>query len=280
MKRIIGFTLVILIILVMVELGLRILDPWGAFAYYTDMWTLRHAYISVADNRVYLLPPGIIQLRGWSVTTTEQGRLVPDSEPGACTLAFVGDSYTFGHGVSDQDPFANQVARQFPHLTVRNLGVNGYNTAQVLATVQHNQADIFVYLVIGNDIEPVMSEMLHPEPMLLIQGMRVYEYYARQYWRNRHTVQAASELPTIPDWFNQSIAALADRKNILMVVFEHDVIGQYVVEHYPATVIISHVGHPNSKADGHPNAIGHAQIAHDIAVYIPDLMARYCQDES
>jgi hypothetical protein len=279
MKRVFASLFSVVLSITLLEIGLRIVDPWGAFAYYADMWTLRQHYVPVADARVYTLPPGAIALRGWTATITKVGRAVPSSGVGACELAFVGDSYTFGHGVQDANTFANQVAKQFPDIQIINLGENGYNTAQVVSTVQHSDADGYVYLIICNDAEPAMSEMLHPEPMTAIQGLRVYNYYLQRDWRKRHTVQAQTELAEIPQWFNQSIAALAARDDVLMVAFEHDILGGYIASRYPQVVTIPRAGHPNSKADGHPNAIGHERIAYHLIPYVSNFIHQICEGD-
>jgi hypothetical protein len=58
------------------------------------------------------------------------------------TVIFVGDSYTFGHGVTYEESFAGQFERQAgPSIQVVNLGVQGYGTDQSLLLLRRHLRD-------------------------------------------------------------------------------------------------------------------------------------------
>lgn len=157
MKRFAIVGLSIFMSLFLVEYGLlRWVDPWGANAYYNDLDTLKTHYVADSE-RGYTLPTGIYQLGHWSLTITSTGRLVPDTTPDNPIIALVGDSLTMGHGVNDSDTFANQLARRFPNCTFRDYGLNGYNTAQVQATIDNTIAAHYVYTLVSNDAEPALT---------------------------------------------------------------------------------------------------------------------------
>lgn len=50
--------------------------------------------------------------------------------PGVRRILLLGDSFTFGHGVSIQDRFGDRLERALPDTEVLNLGVPGYGTDQ------------------------------------------------------------------------------------------------------------------------------------------------------
>ncbi len=57
-------------------------------------------------------------------------------------LILVGGSYIQGYAISDQETLAWKLQRQFPDVSVRNLGVPGYGTFQSLLTLEDVLPDI------------------------------------------------------------------------------------------------------------------------------------------
>jgi hypothetical protein len=90
-------------------------------------------------------------------TTDARGHRVTEGDYDRPKLLFVGGSFTFGHGVEDEEPFAARLARAFPDHKVINAGVNGWGTAQALVEVeaqlaQHDDVELVVYGFIANHL--------------------------------------------------------------------------------------------------------------------------------
>lgn len=267
-KRSLGVTLSLIIALFFLEFGLcRGLDPWGANAYYDDLDTLKQAYIP-NQSTGYLLTPGPYSLHHWQLTMTTQGRYTPDTMPGQPVVAFVGDSVTMGHGVNDAETFVNLLAQRFPACTFRNYGVNGYNIAQVAATIRQRPADHYIYLMISNDADPALSvAQIHTGQANVWQGVQRY-WFHWQKSRPRNVVMAETER-TLPDWFLRAFAVLASREDVLIAGFQGETLAEQM-----QVGIIPMYSYGISYADPHPNPIGHRQIADALVPYV----AAWCED--
>ena len=57
--------------------------------------------------------------------------------PGVRRILVLGDSFTFGTEVSDDETFAHDVEATLPHTEVLNLGVQGYGQDQMLLYLHH-----------------------------------------------------------------------------------------------------------------------------------------------
>jgi len=70
-------------------------------------------------------------------------------DPKAPTVVFVGDSYTFGHGVTYEESFAGQFEKNsgLPYQVV-NLGVQGYGTDQSLLILKRHIEDFDTKVVV------------------------------------------------------------------------------------------------------------------------------------
>lgn len=90
--------------------------------------------------------------------------------PGTRRIVFLGDSFTFGEGVEEEDVFSARVsvrmnaARAGGHrYEVFNLGVGGYNTEQEVALLRNFaiklQPDVVVLVYTLNDAEPKLFEI-------------------------------------------------------------------------------------------------------------------------
>ena len=143
----------ILALVLALEFGLRLTDPLGALRYFGDLRAVYAAYRE--DVSRYAMRPGSYTFSNWQAIILPDGsRRVPDTAPTDCTIVLVGDSVTFGLGVSDGDTWANLVARELPGVQLVNAGVAGASITSVAATIEATRADGYVYLIIDNDDAP------------------------------------------------------------------------------------------------------------------------------
>lgn len=68
------------------------------------------------------------------------GRRVPGGDSGGPRVDVYGDSWTFGHGVADDETFAAVLQRRRPAWWVRNRGVMGYGTVHAMLSLERDLA--------------------------------------------------------------------------------------------------------------------------------------------
>ncbi len=75
-------------------------------------------------------------------------------------VAFIGDSFTEGIGLSYEDSFVGKIANALPHLKVANLGVSSYSPSIYLAKVRYllERGVTFKELVVYVDISDIQDE--------------------------------------------------------------------------------------------------------------------------
>ena len=258
------------------EAILRLTDPWGVIDVYDDL-VLFHENFETHPRRGYVLPEGEYQFNRWTATIdAQQTRLVPDTNLDAsCTIVTVGDSVTFGHGVNDQDTFTNLLARSFPEVHFIDAGLNGYNLGNVLGTIRSIEADAYIYFMIHNDEDP---------PLQIGQQGRV-RYVITLY---RHALSAmlsndedsagseTSAEVVYPDWFITDAQAIAGYDNVLIAANEGNSLLEYIETIAPTLVTIPKTRHRVSRADPHPNAEGHAEMAQSLLPHVGLWIAEHC----
>lgn len=126
--------------------------------------------IRLAANRriIYELKPGLdVSYAGARVTTNAQGFRSPHApEDFARTglhIVGLGDSFMFGFGVADGEPYLavleRLIRKRFPRLDARilNAAVPGYNTVMEIATLEEKalayRPQLVILELVGNDLE-------------------------------------------------------------------------------------------------------------------------------
>lgn len=259
-----------LITLLLIEGGLKLLDPWGVDRYLSDM--VRYfSSVQAAEQRGYVLAPGQYRFSNWQADILpDTTRRVPDTHAAAtCTLALVGDSVTFAHGVSDGDTWANQLARYMSDVRIVNAGVDGYNTLDALHTIRAIPAQAYVYLLTGNDHDaPTDWRRVKDDSLQNRRGPLVsaYLYFAT-------SVEAGSGIDAS---FYPSLAALNAIPNVVIVGFNH--IDEYAIlrQRYPRMRWIPLYHYYNSRADFHPNPAGNREVAAAILPLARALVDHVC----
>lgn len=105
------------------------------------LWERRPVFYSFDaydPTKGWTLRPGRWDFAGRTVTANSRGirgsdEHAPGKRAGVSRIVVVGDSFTFGEGVHDQDTFPSRLqARLGPGFEVINLGVHGYGHDQML----------------------------------------------------------------------------------------------------------------------------------------------------
>lgn len=248
-----------LVLLLVIEGGLRALDPWGVLRYFNDLSTMFRQFRQ-DDQRGYVLPPGYYSFSNWSATILADGtRRVPDVHAAPCTLAMLGDSVTFGHGVNDADTWVNLLAQTFLSVHFLNVSANGYNIENVAGARRAIHADGYLYLLINNDNQvQVNYRQTGSGPSAI-----------RQYLYVVHPPE--HELPLLPITdFNHLLNQMLSDPQVMVVAFDIPGISQRVPHHIPLWTAT------NSRADGHANAEGNRQIARSLAPLVRQMAQQYC----
>lgn len=171
MRRLLAFVAVqVALVLVLTEIGARIIDPAG-ISYYPETARLFDAMM-IEEPIGYRFPPGMSgTYYGVSVQTNSLGmrdREVPSSkETGEFRILILGDSVVFGYGVEFEDsiPYRleqilNEEASGTRRYRTLNMGVPSYNTEQELTQLQQTglalKPDLVVLVFVRNDIEEKM----------------------------------------------------------------------------------------------------------------------------
>lgn len=197
-----------------------------------------HAHEREIATRPIFDPPGLKyaqvtapernRVRGWVA-----GMTPPPKTPGVQRVLAVGDSLTWGLGVSLDEAWPAEMGRLLPGAEVFNLGMCGYDAEQGISLITHHleawQPDLVVWANYTNDVDPtflmfgahdehpVFVGTNIPEPARLAP-----EWVSLWLVRNSamfRSVQAAKlarvlssgHTPTPPDgWYESQLKALRD----------------------------------------------------------------------
>lgn len=275
--------IIILITLLMIEVLLRVLDPWG-FVYFDDLSKMSAAFID-DENRIYSLPDGEYQFNNWTATMSNQLRFTPNTNPEAdCRIALLGDSVTFGYGVSDDETWVNILAEQYPDVYLMNTGVTTYPIEPIIGTytVYQDEADGFLYLIIsndGHDADNTRNENIDNPTRNVPLSLLYFGYYLIRLdiIDTPETVEGMSEEHI--SRFLDNMAILAEEDSIAFISFdEKEITDVALTAGYDIHVLPPYPNeHRISFLDVHLNAAGNAVLAEEIAPILDDLIAQSCE---
>lgn len=115
------------------------------------------------------LPPSIVlseETEDYSVTYRSNSlgfRSTREFEvkPGEDRIAFLGDSYTFGSGVADDETFAARIEAELESTVAYNFGIGAFGVDQMMLTLEHYalplKPSVVVACFIRNDLERSMT---------------------------------------------------------------------------------------------------------------------------
>lgn len=265
-RLLVAFSSLLLCVCVM-EIYLRIYDPLGMDYLARDMREMSKSL--EGQSGFWLLKPGHYEFSDSSATVLENhARLVPDADSSDCQIVAIGDSFTFGLWVNDEETWVNQLARQLLEVELINAGVPGYNSPQLVrAFSRFPDVDGYLYLIVDNDhISSKVKRLTSPHDA---------ELYVTAYIKvslNRMTGET-----TTPQWeqFWQDFAQIADRDNILMFTYNH-ALSEPVTERYPEVIWLDWTPEPIAALDGHPTPRSHVELAGLMLPYVSEFVREVC----
>lgn len=257
-----------LVTLLVVELFVRRSDPLGIILYFNN--GSRFVFREDA-NLGYVLEPGQYQFIGWSSNiNADSTRFVPNTNvDAACTIVALGDSVTFGQGVSDNDTWLNLVAARFPDVHFINAGVPGYNIPNLLPSHQHyaDRADGFLYTLIDNDSEsPVAARVPFSTSAIERSAILLYIY----------ALTAQTPPPMSTAEFYGQLDKLAADPRLVITAFDTGGISSQVARDYPAVSLQPMWTHFLTAFDRHPSPAGHQEIASSVTPIVDRLVQQVC----
>jgi lysophospholipase L1-like esterase len=248
--------------------GLLSLDPLG-LRYIRDYKVLSDALIPAPAGYTYA--PGVYTLSRSVVTMRADGtRLVPASAPDdtPAPLAFIGDSVTFGLGVSDDHTFTNLIASALPGTRVINAGLPAFNIVNIRRSLDTLPADArVVYLITANDSDPIFEPDFSPE------GRLPDLPWVLLYWLFLPPVLQAANDPAFGNagadmaLYQREVAQIAADPRVLLIAGYDD----RLTPATPGAVRIPRYTTRISFADEHPDASGHRELAAALLAILPPL---------
>jgi hypothetical protein len=202
----------------------------------------------------YAFTPGVYDDAMGHVTITPDGiRAIPNVTTARCSVALVGDSFTFGWGLDDDETFAYHLSRMLPEVRIINTGRPAYNSTNLTRVVDYHDADGYVYLAIGDDNEA--PAVYTPPPGKMPAALTIIVT------RLIMPVQA----PPPPDYaLYIDVLTELERAGVVFVALEHSALPELIagwgfdVHTIEMTGILS-------PSDGHPSAEAALDMAHQLA---------------
>lgn len=275
MQRLAGVALTAALTLALIEVLLRVTDPFGV-AYFHDL-AANFYDVALPDPRGYVVAPGEYHASHWSFNILpDNTRAVPDTRQDADkTMVFIGDSVTFGYGVEDAETFVNLVARDFPDWHVINDSYPGWNIQNLEAAWEmHPDADLIFVLTITND----MDEPMRTADMRGWRPSYIQLYGTMIVWLLRGfpvpSPEAAAALE--PGW-RASISRIASDPRVTLLTI--DTTGDYeqlVREMFPdKTTVLQNFTSLVSTVDSHPDPSSHQFLADQITAVVREKVAAF-----
>lgn len=249
MKRLTALLLGGLLTLLSLDALLYWVDPLGLTAQSYSLNQL--ALLRQLHDTGFVLPDGTHDFYAYTATIVNGWRRVPDTNNDAdCTIAFIGDSLTFGTGVTDEETFVNQLALRFPDTRFINVARHGYNIGNISALYETVVADGYVWLLIDNDALPDATS----PPVRTGSNIPATAIYLL--W----IVRGAPPQPQ-PDYphFFAGLPMLM-QEDVLIAGFQHHPLAIAVQSQFPI-VLLPPYTYQVSWIDAHPDKRGHQQIA-------------------
>ncbi len=280
LKRIAKTTLMIVVSLTPLIVIPQLFDPLN-LRNNDDVYKLIKSFeCANADCTRLHLPEGTIKFpHGWSVTTEADGaRRVPDNAPDCpIKIALIGDSFTWGPNVSDDETWANRLAQQFPAACFYNYGGWGYNAEQVVLTLDEQvpaDVDYVLYFILQNDNMGMYKPGKIGSPPSPLNAVRYGESIAWRLGLGGGNESWAVDKPRYPDRFAAAIDRLAADPRVHFFGFEEELLVHTVRDmgYDVFGLPVPPESQRLSPIDDHLNPAGHRTLAEDLAPLIQQLL--------
>ncbi len=270
MKRfIISITWAILTLLGLSELSLRYIDTDGLYSYLSAWETLK----VMPASHGYLFVPSTYHLKAWDVTIASDGFRHLDTVKSDCKVALIGDSVTFGWGVSDGAIWAQLLADN-TDATILMRAQPSYNIGNIKAVYDELSAlgdiDGYIYLMFQNDAEPDSHYEWYADLYGVQKTAIEYRLDYLQYIERKKKV--VSDIPRFLDLFNQ----MASDKMLTIGMQSNAPFIQAVQDITPYWIVPSM--HTVSRSDGHANAEGNGELYAQIALIALPFIDKVCNN--
>ena len=253
-------------------------------------WILRPNARSTARTRDFTITY-TIDATGHRVTPS------PREHPKA-TVLFVGDSFTFGEGVNDSEPYPSVLAAQYwQDVTVVNAGVYAWGLTQMYLTVVDTLArkplpTVIVVAMISGDLsrsylrnppEPGMKRRLE-----FVDGALVFRDVTEGQAPPPVDAELEAKELAMNRWMLGAMNRACEEKHVTLAVllFPDDVgyppdwIYDLGAQHIP-TVDLTRVKYEQLRHDNHPSAAGHRRLAEAVSKsIIADMLREPSTQES
>jgi hypothetical protein len=277
MKRIVRITknvsIISLITLIMLEFLLWNIDPLGVMTErYWIEFVNKYRYEHPTG---YAIQPGEYQIRGNTVTIDSAGNRQLPARYSNCTIAFIGDSFTFGWGVSDNEAFPHLIAEMRPEVQFINTAKPGYNAVNLQRSFEHWSADAYIYTGNYNDL---VHNTAYPNASYMPQiehlALRAYSSFMHRQQRQKNDVPTQTEKKR----YDKMLSTIESMDNVL-VAFTDQHTAQVASRRLNGIIIMPDVT-TISIADGHPDVAGHEIYAQKFLPQVDQLISENCQRDN
>jgi lysophospholipase L1-like esterase len=205
----------------------------------------------------------------------------PREHPRA-TVVFVGDSFTFGEGVNDSEPYpAVLAARYWQDVSVVNAGVYAWGLMQMYLTVVDTLArqplpTVIVVAIISSDLSRSYLR-LPPEPGMkrrleFVDNALVFRNVAEEQAPPPVDEELEVKELAMNRWMLGEMNRACEEKHVKLavVLFPHEMgyppdwIYALGAQHVP-TVDLTRVPYEQLRYDSHPSGAGHRRLAEAIS---------------
>lgn len=292
LKALLGAALIVGLTLLMMEVALRVLDPWG-MSYFDDLEVLATQLFQSDDERGYIIADGTHQMSHWQFTIEEGTRPVNTNPEAACTVVILGDSVAFGYGVDDGDVWLNDIAQAFPNVQFINTGLPRYNSTNVLWNYQtYPDADAYLYLIINNDLDYVHNPDIavfagSTQNMPHLLRYTNFAFYRGEADRRIVLIEGERErdpnaavLPSDPRlerFFNEIAPMVADER-VYLAAFEGEPLTNSLLANDYDVLVMPYPEHRISFADYHLNPTGNDVLAQQLMPLFQQMVDTACSD--
>jgi hypothetical protein len=164
-----------------------------------------YAFDEWSPTRGWALKPGVrgVPMAGGTLNSNSRGirgrrEYAYDKPAGVTRIVVLGDSFTFGEDVGDQETYSHRLEESLPGTEVLNLGVHGYGHDQMLIYLREQglkyQPDVVILGFLYDDMERnVLTFRDYGKPRFVLEGGRLLlrgspvpppdEMLARERWR-------------------------------------------------------------------------------------------------